>query len=237
MVTHFAEALAFSKPAAQDLVTLRQVFEAIDEKSCPYQFNFHMHTVHSDGQLQPESLMEQAIAIGLQGLAITDHHQVSGYLAAQQWLDTWKRDHCQAEQSAPHLWTGVEITAQLLYTEVHILGYGFDPAHAAIAPYLQGCAPHGKAAQAEGVITSLHQAGGFAVLAHPVRYRRSAEDLITTAATLGIDGIEAYYAYNNPNPWQPSFQETEQVKQLGQQFNLLTTCGTDTHGRNLLMRI
>ena len=120
---------------------------------------------------------------------------------------------------------------------MHILGYGFDPTHIAIAAYLQGTAPAGKAAQADTVIAALHEAGGLAVLAHPVRYRRSAEDLIAAAAAAGIDGIEAYYAYNNPNPWQPSFRETEQVKKLGQQFNLLTTCGTDTHGKNLLLRI
>lgn len=69
---------------------LQQVFQTINAESCPRCFNFHMHTVHSDGRLQPEALIEQAIAIGLQGLAITDHHTVSGYKAAYQWLESWK---------------------------------------------------------------------------------------------------------------------------------------------------
>ncbi|MCF4969942.1 PHP domain-containing protein, partial [Nostoc sp. CMAA1605] len=69
---------------------LEEVFQNIDAQSCPRLFNFHMHTVHSDGKLQPNVLMEQAIAIGLKGLAITDHHTIGGYEAAQSWLEDWK---------------------------------------------------------------------------------------------------------------------------------------------------
>jgi hypothetical protein len=87
------------------------------------------------------------------------------------------------------------------------------------------------------VIVALHQAGGLAVLAHPERYRRSAAELIPVAAHLGIDGVETYYAYGNPEPWQPSPNQTQKVKQLSATYNLLNTCGTDTHGLNLLRRL
>ncbi|MEO8893742.1 MAG: PHP domain-containing protein, partial [Coleofasciculaceae cyanobacterium] len=107
----------------------------------------------------------------------------------------------------------------------------------AIKPYLRGKAPRYSAAQAGAVIDVLHQAGGMAVLAHPVRYRCSAEALIASAADLGIDGVEAYYAYNNPEIWQPSPKQTERVKHLSAAYNLLNTCGTDTHGLNLLRRV
>ncbi|MBD2021745.1 PHP domain-containing protein, partial [Leptolyngbya sp. FACHB-36] len=69
---------AVAKPAAQDSAALRRVFETIDARSCPTSFNFHMHTLRSDGRLQPEALVQQAISIGLTGLAITDHHTVEG---------------------------------------------------------------------------------------------------------------------------------------------------------------
>jgi predicted metal-dependent phosphoesterase TrpH len=76
------------------------------------------------------------------------------------------------------------------------------------------------------------------VLAHPARYKRSFEELIPAAVALSIDGIETYYAYGgNPSPWQPSPKETEAVSALGRQYGLLNTCGTDTHGLNLLQRI
>ena len=213
---------------------LQQVFQTINAESCPRCFNFHMHTIHSDGRLQPEALIEQAIAIGLQGLAITDHHTVSGYKAAYQWLERWKLSNPHLENSAPCLWSGVEINANLLGSEVHILGYAFDPAHPSLAPYIQRKATQGENYQAANVIAAIHQGGGLAVLAHPARYKRSHFDLIPAAAALGIDGVEAFYAYNNPNPWKPSPKETQQVQQLAAVYNLLNTCGSDTHGLNLL---
>ncbi|PSB27018.1 PHP domain-containing protein [Stenomitos frigidus] len=221
-------------PAARDVTALRHVFEQVHAGSCPTSFNFHMHTVNSDGQLRPEALMQQAIAIGLQGFAITDHHSVNGYRIAQRWLD---EQHLEQDRFLPHLWVGVEVTSRLLDTEVHILGYAFDPESPAMQRYLQRHAPQGEDAKAERVISAIHQAGGLAVLAHPVRYKRSPEDLIPQAAQFGIDGVEAYYAYNNPNPWQTSPEQTGRVQRLSAAFNLLNTCGTDTHGLSLLQRL
>ena len=214
---------------------LKQVFQRIDAQSCPKLFNFHMHTVHSDGKLKPDELMTQAIAIGLKGLAITDHHSVSGYQIAQAWLKDWQWNNPGID--TPHLWSGVEINANLLNTEVHILAYAFESEHPSMKPYLQKMPTVGKAYQANNVITAIHEAGGLAVLAHPARYRRSHFDLIPVAADYGIDGVEAFYAYSNPKPWKPSVIETEEVQQLAEKFNLFNTCGTDTHGLNLLQRL
>ncbi len=216
---------------------LKQVFHNINAESCPRSFNFHMHTVHSDGRLQPEALIEQAITIGLKGLAITDHHTVKGYQAAQRWLETWKINNPLLEKRAPYFWSGIEINAGLIGIEVHILGYAFDQAHSSLVPYLQGKATSGEDYRASNVIAAIHQAGGIAVLAHPARYKRSPLELIPAAAQAGIDGVETYYAYNNPSFWQPSPKETKQVQQLATIHNLLNTCGTDTHGLNLLQRL
>jgi len=221
----------FSDKAAQNSQALKQVWANIREDSCPYFYNFHMHTICSDGQLQPEALIAQAVSIGIKGLAITDHHSIKGFFAAQHWLET------NNIQQPPHLWTGVEITSDLCNDEVHILGYAFDPEHPALKPYLTGSRPKGSDAFAGNVIAALHQAGGLTVLAHPARYQRSAEELIQAAAELGIDGAEAYYAYGNPKPWTPTPHHTEQVCQLCAEYNLFATCGTDSHGLNLLYRI
>lgn len=221
------------KPTAQDTRYLRSVWETIDAASCPLAYNFHLHTIASDGKLTPVDLVRQAIAIGLKGLAITDHHSVEGFRQAKSYLNSLGSE----EQNLPQLWTGTEITSKLLEVEVHILGYGFNPEHSAISPYLQGDRPIGKAAQAEQVIESIHQAGGLAVLAHPERYRRSASQLIPVAAEFNIDGVETYYAYNNPPVWQPSPGKTELVKDLAVKHHLYSTCGTDTHGLNILQRL
>jgi predicted metal-dependent phosphoesterase TrpH len=238
MVVDFAPANIQLQPAAQDTSVLRQVFQTIDAASCPHSYNFHMHTVCSDGQLEPEALIEQAIAIGLSGLAITDHHTVNGYRRAQRWLDERQQANDLAiDLVIPQFWTGIEISADLLGAEVHILCYGFNPDHPALLPYLQGTSAIGESYKAESVIQAAHQAGALTVLAHPVRYRVSVEELIPAAVQLGIDGVETYYAYNNPSPWIPSPQQTEQVLSLQLAHNLLGTCGTDTHGKNLMQRL
>ncbi|MEG3839673.1 PHP domain-containing protein [Microcoleus sp. herbarium14] len=226
------------KPEAQNIRALKQVFQTIDADSCPGSYNFHLHTVYSDGRLQPEKLMEQAIAGGLKGLAITDHHSTKGYVQAQIWLDNWKLNHPDNNSAAPTLWTGAEINAELLNNEVHILAYAFDPQHPSLQPYLRGKGTEGSDNYpAAKVIKAIQEAGGLAVLAHPCRYRSTADKLIPEAARLGIDGVETYYAYNNPNPWKPSPKQTALVKDLAETHGLLGTCGTDSHGLSLLIRI
>ncbi len=220
------------KAKAEDTEKLKQVLSKLDLGSCPYQYNFHMHTFYSDGKLHPIELIKQAISIGLKGLAITDHHSVKGYQTVQEWLEE------QAEDTVlPHLWTGLEVTSELLDVEVHILAYGFSPEYPGLSPYLQGESPTGEMAKAAKVIETIHQARGIAVLAHPVRYHSTPEDLILAASQVGIDGVESFYAYGNPKPWQPSLKETERVLDLSKSYGLLNTCGTDTHGLDLLQRI
>jgi len=217
---------------------LRKVFEAIAPDSCPRIANFHMHTVHSDGSLTPESLVQQAIQIGLQDFAITDHHSINGYSQAKLCLERYASDFGDHSRPIlPKLWVGLEVNAQLIDVEVHILCYGFDPDSAEMKPYVQGEAVIGDPYGAAAVIAAVHGAGGLAVLAHPDRYRRSPDDLISEAARLGIDGIETYYAYDNPAPWRPSPKQTEMVYPIVEAHGLLHTCGTDTHGLDLLKRL
>lgn len=217
---------------------LRSIFEAISPESCPQYANFHMHTMHSDGNLTPEVLIQQAIQIGLHDLAITDHHSVAGYRHAKQYLEQEISCRQVNDGSAmPRLWVGAEVNAQLLDLDVHILCYGFDPDADVMQPYLQGEAVTGDRYTAASVIAAIHNAGGLAVLAHPNRYRRSPTDLIPEASRLGIDGVESYYAYDNPSPWRPSPKQTALVYQLGEEHGLFHTCGTDTHGLSLLTRL
>jgi predicted metal-dependent phosphoesterase TrpH len=235
MAGNLAQASASLQSTTQDAQALRKVFETITAESCPRSFNFHMHTVYSDGKLRPEELIKQAIELGLKGLAITDHHHTGGYQAAQRWLSS--NPVATSAATLPTLWSGIEINANLLDVEVHILGYAFDPNHESMAAYQLGHTTIGDDYQAENVIAAIHAAGGWAILAHPARYRRSPSELIPEAARFGIDGVEAYYAYSNPSPWHPSPRQTQEVKDLGDRHGLLSTCGTDTHGLSLLQRL
>ena len=230
-------------PISQAAKELQNVFQQITDQSCPHHYNFHMHTHCSDGKLSPGQLMEQAITLRLKGFAITDHHTLRGYQQACHWLENWRWKHpsswstSQAKLKLPRLWRGVEITSSLLDVDVHILGYAFNPEHEDITYYLQGSAPCGEKRQAKWVIQAIQAAGGVAILAHPVRYRRSPEELIPAAAALGIDGVETYYAYDHPTEWRPTPIKTERVQELANAHNLLNTCGTDSHGMTLTRRV
>ena len=237
------------RTATQDSLLLREVLQSISAQSCPKIYNFHMHTHCSDGKLSPAELMTQAVEIGLLGIAITDHHNIKGYRQAKQWMEDWrwqnpsswsprrKGKSTKKTKKLPKLWTGVEVTSSLADTDVHILGYAFRPSDEGMQCYLKGSSPRGKDRQASNVINAIHAAGGIAILAHPVRYRTDEGTLIRAAAKLGIDGVETYYAYDNPKVWRPSPGKTERVQALANEYHLLSSCGTDTHGKVLTKRI
>lgn len=93
----------------------------------PSSIDLHTHTRRSDGLLAPSALAAQAAAVGVRLLAITDHDSLAAYreLAAP------------GESRLPvglEVLPGVEINAvapaadELVEGELHILGYGMDPA-------------------------------------------------------------------------------------------------------------
>ncbi len=215
-----------SKPSSlASLESFKDVLDRIGPDSCPYQYNFHMHTQFSDGQMSPTQVIEQALKLKLTGLAITDHHSVAGYRMARQLVTG----------SDLTIWPGVEISCRLLGCEVHILGYAFDPNADSLLPYLQGYSVVG--AEAVEVIPAIQAAGGLAVLAHPCRYGRSAAELVAAAGNCGIDGLEVFYSYRNSDPWRPSPHQTELVEALAHHYGLYKTCGTDSHGSTITRRI
>jgi predicted metal-dependent phosphoesterase TrpH len=91
----------------------------------PTTVDLHTHTRRSDGVLEPTALVAAAAAAGVRLLAITDHDT----LAAVREL--------RAADAAPlpaglELVAGVELNARLADRELHILGYGLDPADAGL---------------------------------------------------------------------------------------------------------
>ncbi|SHO50662.1 PHP domain-containing protein [Anaerocolumna xylanovorans] len=80
----------------------------------------------------------------------------------------------------------------------------------------------------EKAISLIHQAGGLAVLAHPLLYKYNLEqldDLISLLTKFGLDGIEAIYSMNT------GFDEGI-VRRFANRYNLVITGGSDFHGKN-----
>jgi len=208
---------------------LAAVLRSVTRRCCPSRVNFHCHTTCSDGSLEPAALATQAVTIGLEHLAVTDHHSLAAYAAVGAVLG----QAAAAGRSVPRLWRGVEISCLLEGCLVHVLALGFSELHPSLEPYLQGQAVVGAALQASAVRTAIHAAGGLALLAHPARYRLPFQRLIDAAAELGFDGAEVWYDYDQRPAWAPTPLLCDAIAaQLGRR-NLLMSCGTDTHGLHL----
>ncbi|MEM9109945.1 MAG: PHP domain-containing protein [Planctomycetota bacterium] len=101
--------------------------------------------------------------------------------------------------------------------------------HEAFAQYLgQGGAAYvpRELPTADKAIATIHSAGGVAVLAHPVHLGLNNADLehhVARLADLGLDGIETQHPDHEPN-------DIKQLTALAEQFDLLTTGGSDYHG-------
>jgi len=208
---------------------LTAVLRQVGPESCPGRFNFHCHTTHSDGSLQPGDLASQAVRLRLEHLAITDHHSDRAFAEAQA---SFQR-HAARGEAVPRLWRGVEISALLEGCLVHVLALGFESPAPSLSPYLRGQAVVASALRAEAVVEAIRSSGGLTVLAHPARYRLPHRRLIAAAAAAGFDGAEAWYDYDMRGRWAPTPIVCEAIAaDLGDR-GLLRSCGTDTHGLEL----
>jgi predicted metal-dependent phosphoesterase TrpH len=79
--------------------------------------DLHLHTTASDGRLKPQELVNLALKVGLDVIAITDHDSIDGISPAI------------AAARAHHSLTvvpGVELSTDVPRGEVHLLGYFID---------------------------------------------------------------------------------------------------------------
>jgi len=89
----------------------------------PSPIDLHTHTLRSDGILTPTALVEQASAVGVRLLAITDHDTLAGVRELRR----------SGLPAGLELLPGVEINAvagdreDLRDEEIHVLGIGVDP--------------------------------------------------------------------------------------------------------------
>lgn len=82
--------------------------------------DLHIHTLYSDGVFSPEKIVDTAIDVGLQAIALTDHDNVLSYPVAKEYLkNTGREDKLEIIQ-------GIEVNTLYKNYEVHILGYFMD---------------------------------------------------------------------------------------------------------------
>ncbi|WP_246043123.1 PHP domain-containing protein [Fodinibius saliphilus] len=81
--------------------------------------DLHIHTVASDGHMQPEDVVRNAKRHKLDIISITDHDTIRGYQKAKE----------KAQELDIELIPGAEITSDFNGRECHLLAYCFDPDH------------------------------------------------------------------------------------------------------------
>lgn len=82
--------------------------------------DLHIHTLYSDGVFSPEKIVDTAIDVGLQVIALTDHDNVLSYPVAKEYLKQTNRE------DKLEIIRGIEVNTLYNNYEVHILGYFMD---------------------------------------------------------------------------------------------------------------
>lgn len=85
--------------------------------------DLHVHSTFSDGTDSPEEIVALAKAKGLSAVVLTDHDNAAGQA----------RFAAAAAEVGLRTLTGMELSADVPGRTVHLLAYGFDPAHAELA--------------------------------------------------------------------------------------------------------
>jgi predicted metal-dependent phosphoesterase TrpH len=121
----------------------------------------HIHTRHSDGWFQPETLADAALAAGLNAIVVTDHDDVSGAFELRDYA---------ARRSLPlEVYAGSEVTTRCDDQDVHILALGIEND---IAPWQEP----------EWAVEQILRQDGVPVLPHPYKkgtgYLRARSELL-----------------------------------------------------------
>ncbi len=82
--------------------------------------DLHIHTLYSDGVFSPEKIVDTAIDVGLQVIALTDHDNILSYQVAKDYL---KKEN---KEDKLEIIQGIEVNTLYKNYEVHILGYFMD---------------------------------------------------------------------------------------------------------------
>ncbi len=88
------------------------IFSELEQEKCR-EIDLHTHSTASDGTCTPTELVERAASVGIRVLALTDHDTLAGIPEA-------KDAGCRLGVTVV---PGIELSANWLGTDIHVLGY------------------------------------------------------------------------------------------------------------------
>ena len=90
-----------------------------EQEPCKDFVDLHMHSTFSDGSLPVRDLIDYCVEQGLTAIAVTDHDNIDSYEDGREYAMSRGLEYV----------TGVEISSSQAGSDIHILGYMFDPTH------------------------------------------------------------------------------------------------------------
>jgi 3',5'-nucleoside bisphosphate phosphatase len=111
-------------------------------------YDLHTHTIFSDGTTTPEENVRDALAIGLEGLGVTDHDTTAPF----------ERARAAADGTDLELVLGTEFSAELDGQSVHVLGLWVDPGFALLADELDRLRNE-REHRARAIVSRFHDLG------------------------------------------------------------------------------
>ncbi|MHA1282731.1 MAG: PHP domain-containing protein [Promethearchaeota archaeon] len=159
---------------------VQEIKADLDENE--YLFDFHVHTIMSDGWLTPEERVLWYIEHGVKGAAFSDHDNIRGGKAAREFVKRYNLDFVViiAEEWTDH------------GNDIHMNLFGIKES---LVP-LESKTPGGpKAMNAEDVIKYVKEQGGYVIVNH-YNYNPNPNGGFGTPYTLeqlrewGVDGFE-----------------------------------------------
>ena len=137
-----------------------------------YKIDLHVHSSNSgDNDADLEEMIERAVRLGLDGIAITEHYTYAASEPVERLREKYR--------DAIMLLRGVEFSA----AEGHCLVFGADTDRLGIAN-----------APVRDVVRAVNEAGGIVIPSHPFRSMNSLGDVVLDLA--GIGGLEGYNGAN-----------------------------------------
>lgn len=125
----------------------------------PANFDLHCHSAVSDGLLPPAELARRAAANGVDLWALTDHDDLGGLNEAAE----------AAREAGMDFLNGVEISIEWREVPIHIVGLGFDAAHAGLGAGLESIR-QGRIGRARRMSDALAAIGIHGVFEGAMRY-------------------------------------------------------------------
>ena len=164
--------------------------------------DLHIHTNYSDGVFPPEKIVDAAIEVGLDVIALTDHDNVISYGVAQNYLKQLKKEN----KKTIEVIQGVEINTLYNNHEIHILGYFMDTENADFKNLIK-TQQHARVKQTKEIVGLLNKKLGIHVKYEDIKNQVAeggsigrphiAKAITNAGGTSSV--IEAYCKYINDN--------------------------------------